>query len=508
MSRISGLKCLFASRLTPRRNFATARLAFAEQSPFTAGQPLHETRPHTISPGELTPGISALEYFQRRICVSSSMTTGSVAIIPGEQIKYASGSVFFPFQQDNDFYYLTGWNEPNSVAIIEKPTANPDDVVFHLVVPPKDPAAEQWEGHRTGPDGAVEIFNADVSESSKVLDKHIQKVLQKYRTVYYDFQDHKSSSLSSVVNSFFKKQVQTENSRTIESLLKQGNKSVRSLRSIVSNLRAVKSEAELSIMRLAGKISGRAYNAAYARRFKTEKALCAFLEYRFISGGCDKSAYVPVVAGGANSLCIHYTRNDDLLRDGELVLVDAGGSLGGYAADISRTWPVSGKFTDPQKDLYEAVLSVNKHCIKLCTESAGVSIQDLHYESVRVLTRELRNCGFAQIQDWETSRLYPHYIGHNLGLDVHDVPSYPRSGKFKSGQVVTVEPGVYVPDNSKWPKHFRNIGIRIEDDVAVGKNTYTVLTSEAAKEVVDIEAIAQNGVTTPLEEEVVDIWSL
>ncbi|ESX02263.1 hypothetical protein KL918_003811 [Ogataea parapolymorpha] len=485
--------------------FRFPRALFRRYASFQAGQPIHETRPHLVRAGELTTGISAMEYFNRRYRLAEQMPAKSLAIIPGNTVKYASGAVFYNFQQNNDLFYLTGWLEPDSVCVLEKPTEDPDSLVFHMVVPPKDENSELWEGARTGVDGVREIFNADNATDNRNLHNYLRTLLKDYKNVLYDFEDSKKSIFSRVFSSTDK---QATNRESIESLLRSQNCHVYSLKNYLTELRAIKSNAELRVMRMAGKISGRAYNQAYAKRFKTEKGLHAFLEYRFISGGCDKSAYIPVVAGGSNALCIHYTRNDQVFKGDELVLVDAAGSLGGYCADISRTWPVSGKFSSAQAELYQAVLNVEQKCIQLCTQKQGYSLRDIHDESVRIMTSELRNCGFHGLTSYEVMRhLYPHYIGHNLGLDVHDVPSQSRAVPLVKGQVVTIEPGVYVPDDSRWPKHYRGMGIRIEDDIAVGEDNYVVLTAEAAKEIIDIETVAERGVTTKLEDEVVDVWS-
>lgn len=477
--------------------------------PFSAGQPLFETRPFMLKPGELTPGITALEYFQRRIDLASRLQSSSIAIVIGTSVQFASGSVFYPFQQNNDLYYLSGWNEPDSVLVIEKPDSNLENVLFHLIVPPKEPHVEQWEGQRTGVQGAIDIFNADESEDTYRVATHLEKLIKRNSNIYVDLNKNTShaKSLSNTFQSFFNIGTNSKYS-TIEGVIEANStgKTVKRLSHLITDMRAIKSEAELKVMRKAGQISGRAYNQAYAKRFVTERTLHAFLEYRFIAGGCDKSAYIPVVATGANSLCIHYTRNDDAMYNDEMVLVDAAGSLGGYCADISRTWPNSGKFTGPQADLYQAVLNVQKDVIDQCTESAKLSLQDLHDLSVQYFKRELKNVGFGDLSTSDVTKLYPHYIGHNLGLDVHDCPNYARTAKLKAGQVVTVEPGIYVPDDLQYPAHFRNIGIRIEDDIAVGVNDYTNLTIEAAKEIVDIERVAEVGVTTPLEDEVLEVF--
>ncbi|KAL1954190.1 hypothetical protein VTO42DRAFT_1546 [Malbranchea cinnamomea] len=243
-------------------------------------------------------------------------------------------------------------------------------------------------------------------------------------------------------------------------------------------------------MRKAGQASGRAFTAAMSRGFATEKDLYAFLEYQFKTNGCDSSAFVPVVAGGQNALSIHYVRNNDVLRDGELVLVDGGGEYGNYISDITRTWPINGKFTDPQRDLYNAVLKVQRTCVSLCCESANLSLDDLHRIAERGLREQLRLLGFDTSGD-AVLTLFPHHLGHFIGLDVHDCVGYPRRHKLQKGQCITIEPGIYVPDDDRWPAQFRGIGIRIEDSVCVGDDNPIILTTEAVKEIDDIEALRQ-----------------
>jgi len=461
-----------------------------------------------VKPGELTPGITALEYFQRRVNLASKLPNESIAIVVGSQVKFASGSVFYDFQQNNDLFYLSGWNEPDSVIVIEKPNSKLEDVVFHMIVPPKEPLAEQWDGFRTGVEGVVEIFNADESEEIYRLGPYLDKLIQRNKNIFVDLPEGtKKQTTSTTFTNFFNIGA-NKRMTSIDELLKSSgsSKSIKPLSPFITEMRAIKSEAELRVMRKAGQISGRAYNQAYAKSFKTERTLKSFLEYRFVSGGCDKSAYIPVVAGGPNGLCLHYTRNDDVIYNDEMVLVDAAGSLGGYCSDISRTWPIAGKFSPAQKELYQAVLNVEKDCITKCTQDHNMSLQELHDYSVGIMKQELRNCGFGELTYRDITRLYPHYIGHNLGLDVHDVPRHSRTAKLKEGQVITIEPGIYVPDDHAFPAAFRNIGIRIEDDIALGKDTYTNLTVEAAKEVEEIERIAQVGVTTPLEDEVLEVF--
>ncbi|CAB4254001.1 similar to Saccharomyces cerevisiae YER078C ICP55 Mitochondrial aminopeptidase [Maudiozyma barnettii] len=475
---------MFLSRPLVTRNYTAAvteKFSNRKRLPIYTGQPIHETRPYLLNPGELTPGISALEYYQRRLNVAAQLQDDSCLVIAGNDVQFASGAVFYPFQQDNDLFYLTGWNEPNSVMVIEKHSCKNDDLTFTMFVQEKNAFSEQWEGYRTGIEGVQDIFNADQAFGINQLSNKLPDILRRGKIVY--FNDGRKGAL-------------TNNRKSIIRMMSEGGLlSTKNYKNILAGVRKVKSEAELKIMRRAGQISGKSYNQAFAKKFRNERTLASFLDYKFISGGCDKSAYIPVVATGSNALCIHYTRNDDVMFDDEMVLVDASGSLGGYCSDISRTWPVSGKFSSPQRDLYQAVLNVQKQCIDLCKSTNDISLEDIHQESLKYMKRELKNLGISDVKNWDVERLYPHYIGHNLGLDVHDVPEASRYEKLKEGQVITIEPGLYIPDSEEFPEYFRNVGIRIEDDIAIGKDSYTNLTVEALKEISDLENVMSNGNT-------------
>lgn len=263
---------------------------------------------------------------------------------------------------------------------------------------------------------------------------------------------------------------------------------VKALKPLMNDLRVIKSHSEIVNMRAAGKFSGRAFTNAMRRQWTKEKDLGAFLDYDFKIGGCDTTAYVPVIAGGDNALSIHYVRNDDVLQDGQMVLVDAGGEYGGYIADITRTWPVNGKFSDPQRDLYETILRVQRSSISLCREDANMTLDKIHHITENGLKEGLKKLGF-NVDGNAMEVLFPHHVGHYIGLDVHDCPGFLRSVALKAGHCVTVEPGIYVPDDERWPSHFRGIGIRIEDSVCVQEDSPLILTTEAVKEIVDIEAL-------------------
>lgn len=214
---------------------------------------------------------------------------------------------------------------------------------------------------------------------------------------------------------------------------------VKPLRPILNEMRVFKSEDEVVQMRAVGQASGRAFTESMRHTFSKEKDLTSFLEYNFKINGCDTSAFVPVVAGGSNALSIHYTRNDDVLNDGDMVLVDGGGEGGTYISDITRTWPVNGKFSDPQRDLYNAVLNVHRSCVSLCRENANLSLDRLHTVAENGLKEQLQQLGF-DVSGNAMGTLFPHHLGHYIGLDVHDCPGYPRGYSLKAGQCITVEP--------------------------------------------------------------------
>ncbi|KAL8715794.1 MAG: hypothetical protein Q9220_000461 [cf. Caloplaca sp. 1 TL-2023] len=463
--------------LLPYRPYATVAAADLQ-----FGQPVHETHPHLLRPGELTPGITALEYAQRRSKLASKIPKDAVAILVAADVKYRSGAVFYDFHQDSDFFYLTGFNEPEAVAVIGK-SNNEDDHTFHLFVRPKDPKAEQWEGSRSGTQAATDVFNADESGDINNVEKLLSPLVGDASEVLTDAAP--STSSTSLLSRLFSSKSSSKGN-SMSTLLDKSN--VKPLRSTMNELRNIKSDAEIANMRKAGQASGRAFTEAMRQAWSMEKDLTAFLEYKFKRNGCDTSAYVPVVAGGRNASQIHYVRNDDVFVDGSLVLADAGGEYGNYITDITRTWPISGTFTPAQKDLYNAILSAQRTCIALCRASASNSLDKIHQIAEELLKENLKGLGFDMSGD-ALETLFPHHLGHYIGLDVHDTPGQSRKEPLRAGQCVTVEPGIYVPDTERWPAAFRGMGIRIEDSVCVLEEHPFVLTTEAVKEVDDIEAL-------------------
>ncbi|OBZ71886.1 Intermediate cleaving peptidase 55 [Grifola frondosa] len=247
-------------------------------------------------------------------------------------------------------------------------------------------------------------------------------------------------------------------------------------------------------MRAAADISARAHTKTmcFAQPDISEHVLAAHFEYLCAREGSQRPAYVPVIASGANALIIHYTANNQLVRDGEMVLIDAACEYNGYASDITRTFPASGSFTSAQAELYGAVLAAQKHLVGLCSVSTGHSLAQLHRLSCDALGAELTRIGFElPLGAGTLDTLYPHFVGHPVGIDLHESSHFDRNEPLKAGMVITIEPGVYVPPLPQFPKHFHNMGIRIEDEVLVGEDHPVVLSVNAPKEIADIEGACQ-----------------
>ncbi|KAG1140816.1 hypothetical protein G6F37_008714 [Rhizopus arrhizus] len=437
---------------------------------------------------KVTPGFTAVEYEKRRSNLMSTLPEDSVVICLGYGTRYMTNNIFYPFHQNTDFWYLCGFNEPDSALILgihlhlqyiekDKSKRGYKQTMF---VPPKNAHAELWDGPRTGIQGAKEIFGADEAYESTKFTAYLKHIIGSYKNIFMDSPEKMPTLLSD------------ESAKLIQTGLKI--QSILPLSKKVQELRMIKSPSEIEAMKKSGLISAKAFVEAmkWTKPGLTEAQLWAKFDYETRMRGSSMLAYVPVIAGGPNALSLHYVRNDMELKDNDLVLVDCGGEYNGYASDITRTWPVNGRFSDAQKELYQAVLNVNKKCIKLCTESSNLSLHGIHSESVRFMKEELEEIGF-NVTGWDLERiLYPHHVGHYLGLDVHDLHSLDRSRKLKQNMVITIEPGIYVPYDDKFPSKYQGIGIRIEDNVVIGKEEPYVLTSNTPKEVVDIEFCCNN----------------
>ncbi|KAI8892999.1 peptidase M24, structural domain-containing protein [Globomyces pollinis-pini] len=481
------------------------------------GQPIHATHPHIIAENDgmlqsliekVTIGITSTEYAMRRQMVASMLELKDIAIIPGHGLRYATHGIFYPFHQQTDLFYLTGLNEPNACLTIQN-----NDKPSTLFVHPFDKNTERWDGPRSGLDGATTIFKVETAIPITQFEKHLQSLVNngQINTIHTNlpllepikhspFQGTNISTVSAsathpvdaVEASDYLSQVRLTTDGKLSSWL-FGKVKVNSLDSMIENFRLYKSSSEFKLMRKSGQIAGRSFVEAMKKTKPgmTEHQIHAELEYNCKMQGATGLSYVPVVAGGTNALILHYVQNQQILKDGDLVLVDAGAEYGGYASDITRTWPVNGKFSPAQRDIYQIVLDTQKEIIKKCAIDGKTSLNSLQYDTNELLREKLAELFKRPIRRRELNNVYPHHVGHYIGLDVHDTPTISRSKPLEAGMCITIEPGLYIPDEPEYGQ-YRGIGVRIEDDLYISENGPVVLSVEAPKEIIDIETIMSN----------------
>ncbi|KAG1888784.1 peptidase M24 [Suillus subluteus] len=491
--RAVAARCPPSQICTSSRTYATEAVPDYEHKPSHYGQPLFQSHPHLLRPNELTPGIPSEEYERRRKELMDSLPSNSVVVLIAAPVKYMSGNIFYKYRQGSDFWYLTGFEEPDSAVVLEK-NASSRGYRMTLFSNGKDSAKEKWDGPRTGFDDALNVFKADDALTIKAFPAQLRSMISLYSNVYIDLPQspRKNARSTKSLLRYLSPPVnpRSEYETVVESLSSSRRKP---LAPLIAQLRAFKSVCEQQVMRMAADISGRAHakTMRFTRPGISESALAAHFEYLCSLSGSQRLAYVPVVASGPNALIIHYTSNNQVVQDGEMILMDAGCEYNGYASDITRTYPVNGSFTPPQKELYSAVLSAQKALVGFCTEAEGLSLHDLHRRSCDLLRQELKQIGFT-LHTGDLERvLYPHFLSHPIGIDLHESSYSDRGELLKAGMVITVEPGIYVPPTAQFPKHFHNIGIRIEDEVLVGEKHPVVLTVSAPKEIADIEGACQ-----------------
>lgn len=431
--------------------------------------------------------LPAREFAARRKRLMAMMEPNSIAIIPSAHEVTRNSDTHYPFRQDSDFYYLTGFNEPDAVVVLIPGRAHGACVMFCR---DRDPERELWDGYRAGPEGACKQYGADDAFPIDDLDEILPGLLEGRERVYY------AMGRDSEFDRHVMEWVNTIRSKVRSGATPPGE--FLDLNHFLHELRLFKSAPEIQLMQRAGEISAKAHRRAMAvcKPGMMEYQLEAELLYVFAKNGARFPAYSSIVGGGDNGCILHYVENRDMLRDGDLVLIDAGCELDHYASDITRTFPVNGKFSREQKALYELVLKAQLAAIAVI--KPGRFWNEPHDTTVRVITEGLVQLGLLKgrvntlIKKGAYREFYMHRAGHWLGMDVHDVGEYKCGGEwrvFEPGMVLTVEPGIYVsPHNKKVDKKWRGIGIRIEDDVVVTQNGCDVLTSLVPKSVEDIEA--------------------
>jgi Xaa-Pro aminopeptidase len=436
------------------------------------------------------------EFARRRKRLMQMMGRESIAILPAAPLKHRNRDAEYPYRPDSDFYYLTGFAEPEAVAVLVPGRAHGEYVLFNRE---RDPQAEVWTGARAGQEGACRDFGADDSFPITDIDDILPGLLEDKARVYYamgcdlDFDRRLMDWVNRV-----RSKARTGVHAPAEFV---------ALDHLLHDMRLYKSRAELKAMREAARISVAAHRRAMSacRPGLMEYQLEAELQYAFMLGGGRFPAYTPIVAGGGNGCVLHYTANEHELADGDLVLIDAGAEYELYAADITRTFPVNGRFSREQRAVYEVVLEAQRAAI--VEVRPGNHWNEPHEAAVRALTAGMLRLGILKgtvdelVAAEGYRRFYMHRTGHWLGMDVHDVGDYKLGGEWRvlePGMVLTVEPGLYLPAGSKGlAKKWWGIGIRIEDDVLVTKTGCEVLTAGAPKEAAEIEALMAAGAAGP-----------
>ncbi|AYA02503.1 Xaa-Pro aminopeptidase [Acinetobacter sp. WCHAc010034] len=434
--------------------------------------------------------LTQADFQERRAVLAGEMGLRSIAVIATSQVAMRNRDADYKFRADSSFFYLTGFAEPEAVAVIETFDTAEEGYSYSLFCRERNREMEIWNGYRAGIDGAVDDYDADEAYAIDLLDEEILGKLQNKDKLFYrigqqaDF-DARAAKWIAAANG---------ESRRGTSAPAQ----VIQLDRIVDEMRLHKSEQELELMQIASDISAEAHTRAMqaVKPGMMEYALEAELNYIFGKNGCVPS-YNSIVGGGENACILHYVENDQELKDGDLVLIDAACEYQLYASDITRTFPVNGKFSPEQKALYEVILKAQLAAIDAVR--VGNSYKEPHNAAVRIMVQGLLDLGIMQgdieqiIASESYRQFYMHGTGHWLGMDVHDVGSYKQGDDwraYEAGMVVTVEPGLYIaPDDETVDAKWRGIGIRIEDDVAVTQDGPRVLTAAVVKSVDEIEAL-------------------
>lgn len=416
------------------------------------------------------------EYKKRRSLLSKEMKNNSIAILLSAEQKVRSNDTEYPYRQNSNFYYLTGFKEDSSALVLFKTKT---ETISYLFVHKKDKSKELWTGKRLGVKGAKKLFDIDKIEIIDDLEKLFLDLAKLSKRVYFDF---------------------NEKSKSLEKYLTLCNamQEHKNINNIVGQQRLIKSDSEVALIKKAISITQEAHHNAMkaCRELSYEYELQAVIEYVFKKNAAYSDAYTSIVACGNSANTLHYISNNKKLIRGNLILIDAGCEYEYYSSDITRTIPVSGKFSEAQKDIYKLVLSVEQKIIKMI--KPGVLRSDLQKKSEKLLCKGMIELGILKgkkkklLKDNSHKKYYPHGIGHWMGIDVHDECPYKTKKGMEipliSGMVMTIEPGIYIDkSDTSVPKKYRGIGIRIEDDLLVTDEGYENLSSNIKKSLEDIE---------------------
>jgi Xaa-Pro aminopeptidase len=422
--------------------------------------------------------------------VMKRMDQKSVAIIPAAREATRSNDTQYRYRQDSDFFYLTGFEEPESIAVI----APADEKKYTLFVRPRDPEQEVWIGKRAGVEGAVSEFGADQAFPIAEFAEKLLEILDGAEILYYRLGVHEDLDQTIIGKIAGTRILNRKPIHMPQTIIDPAT--------IVHEMRVIKSPEEIELMQRAADIAAEAHVEAMktVRPGMKEYEVEALIEQIFRRHGAAGPSYTSIIGGGANATVLHYISNDDELRDGELLLVDAGAEYKGYASDITRTFPINGTYAKAQREIYDLVLETQMSCVEMVRP--GTTHEELKNHSIEMLTEGMVRLGLLKgepeelIKEEKYQQFYMHGLGHMLGIDVHDVGRYyydKQSRALEPGVVMTVEPGIYIsPDTKDIPEKYLGIGVRIEDDVLCTSNGPRVLTSKVPKQPGEIEALMAN----------------
>ncbi|WP_118808630.1 Xaa-Pro aminopeptidase [Haemophilus haemolyticus] len=413
------------------------------------------------------------EFGERRTRVFTQMQPNSALLLFSEIEKRRNNDCTYPFRQDSYFWYLTGFNEPNAALLLLKTEQAEKAIIF---LRPRDPLLETWNGRRLGIERAPQQLNVNEAYSIEEFATVLPKILKNLNALYHVPEIHTWGD-----------KLVIESAVSFNEIL--------DWRPMLSEMRLIKSPNEIRLMQQAGQITAlghiKAMQTTRPNRFEYE--IESDILHEFNRHCARFPSYNSIVAGGSNACILHYTENDRPLNDGDLVLIDAGCEFAMYAGDITRTFPVNGKFSQPQREIYELVLKAQKRAIELLIP--GNSIKQANDEVIRIKTQGLVDLGILKgdvdtlIEQQAYRQFYMHGLGHWLGLDVHDVGSYGQDKQriLEIGMVITVEPGIYISEDADVPEQYKGIGVRIEDNLLMTEYGNKILTAAAPKEIADIE---------------------
>lgn len=425
-------------------------------------------------------------FAQRRANLASQIQGGAL-VVASHPEYIRNDDVHFAYRQDSNLFYLTGWEEPESV-LIYRPGMKPETVMF---VRRKDVERESWDGFRYGPEGCEREFGIDKCYPIEDLQKIAPQLLKETDRIYYRL--FKNREMDEQVNQIL------QTVKRLQGKMGYGLLSIHDADIMIGESRLVKSEYELTQLREACEISAQAHLAAmrFTRPGVTERQVQAVLAHQFYMRGSSREGYNYIVASGDAATTLHYNFNDQICKDGDLLLIDAGAEFNYYTGDITRTYPVSGKFTDEQARVYEGVLKVQKDLIDYV--KPGITFNELQEMGASLLTDVMLDLGLLSgrkddvMQALHHKKYYPHGIGHWLGMDVHDAGLYFKKGEprpLETNMCFTIEPGIYIPANdTSVAAKYRGIGVRIEDNIRVTSNGSENMTSSVPKEMADLEKV-------------------